>query len=285
MQLIQSRKWSQNGIAAHPPKVLQEAQWFMNNTGREVLLLAHGSRNPEHRAASESLLDGWERYSGMHARLCFLEQCEPLLEDALARAGTRSRMLTILPLLLNASRHLRQDIPNRLVAFRQRHPEIELYLADGLTDAGIVAEALYDRATGIQTDTPSIILLTHGSRQAGAQRHIIHLANMLAARIGAKVHLAFTGYGNPSLGAMLVRRAGKDTIAIVPHFLFPGGWMEQVCTDMAIFRHMHSATELLLAKPLGTHPILLRLLLRQLNSRSFTVFERSRTLFLPAKPG
>lgn len=238
----------------------------MNNAGREVLLLAHGSGNPENRAACEALLDGWKRYSGMHARLCFMEQCDPLLEDALARAGARSRMLTILPLLLNAGRHLRQDIPNRLVAFRRQHPEIELYLADGLTDAGIVAEALYDRVAGIQADAPSIILLTHGSRQADAQRHIIHLANMLAARVGAKVHIAFTGYGSPSLGGMLVRKAGKDMIAIVPHFLFPGDWMQQVCTDMDIFRRMHSATELVLANPLGTHPILLRLLMQQLNS-------------------
>jgi len=232
----------------------------------EVLLLAHGSKSPDYGTACEAFLDSWEQYSGIHARLCFLEQCEPLLEDVLAEAGATSRMLTVLPLLLNAGKHLRQDIPGRLAGFRQQHPETGLHLTDGLTDVGVVAEALYDRVTGIQADVQSIILLTHGSRQNGVQQHIMQLADALAARADTKIQIAFAGYGSPSLEDMLVRQSGKNTVAIVPHFLFPGGWMKQVRADMDAFRRTHSVTELVLAKPLGAHQILLRLLLQQLKS-------------------
>ncbi|MDQ6960592.1 MAG: sirohydrochlorin chelatase [Mariprofundaceae bacterium] len=236
----------------------------MNKAGREVLLLAHGSKSPDYSAACEVFLDGWEQYSGMHSRLGFLEQCEPLLEDVLAEASSRSRMLIVLPLLLNAGKHLRQDIPDRLAGFKQQHPETELHLANGLTDVGVVAETLYDRITGIQADVQSIILLTHGSRQSGVQQHIMQLADTLAERAGTKVHIAFAGYGSPSLEAILAGQTGKETVAIVPHFLFPGGWMKQVCADMDTFRRAHSTTELVLAKYLGAHPLLLRLLLQQM---------------------
>ncbi len=232
--------------------------------GREVLLLAHGSKSPDYAMACEVFLDSWKQYSGMHARLCFLEQCEPLLEDVLADVAAHSRSMAVLPLLLNAGKHLRQDIPERLADFRQQHPETKLYLASGLTNTGVIAAALHDRAAEIQTDVQSTILLTHGSRQSGVQQHIMQLADRLAVRAGTKVHIAFAGYGSPSLEDVLTRQTAKGTVAIVPHFLFPGGWMKQVHVDMDTFRRTHSATEPVLAKHLGTHPLLLQLLLQQL---------------------
>jgi len=232
----------------------------------EVLLLAHGSKSPDYGAACAMFLERWEQYSGTHARLCFLEQCEPLLEDTLAEAAIRSRMLAVLPLLLNAGMHMRQDIPERLADFRQYHPEIELYLADGLTDVGVVAKALYDRATGIRADMPSIILLTHGSRRDDTRKDVECLAVMLALRASVEVDVVFSGYGNPSLKDVLAQRADKDAVVIVPHFLFPGIWQRQTRMDMDALRHVNSTMELTLAKPLGAHPALLRLLRRQLDA-------------------
>jgi len=230
----------------------------------EVLLLAHGSKSPDYSAACAEFLDGWRQYSGIHARLCFLEQCKPLLEDVLDEVAAHSRSVAVLPLLLNAGGHLRQDIPGRLANFGQQHSEMEVHLADGLTNVGIVVEALHDRITGIQADVQSIILLTHGSRQSGVQQHIMQLADTLATRAGTKVHIAFAGYGSPSLEDVLTRQAGKGTVAIVPHFLFPGCWMKQLHANMDTFRHAHPSTELVLAKHLGAHPLLLQLLLQQL---------------------
>lgn len=232
----------------------------------DVLLLAHGSNSPDYGAACAVFLERWEQYSGIHARLCFLEQCEPLLEDALAEAAIRSRALAVLPLLLNAGMHMRQDIPGRLADFRQHHPEIELYLTDGLTDVSVVTEALYDCATGMQADTPSIILLTHGGRRDDTRKDVECLAVMLARRSGAEVDVVFSGYGNPSLKDVLAQRADKDAVTIVPHFLFPGIWQRQIRTDMDTLRHVNPAIELTLAKPLGAHPALLRLLRRQLDA-------------------
>jgi len=232
----------------------------------EVLLLAHGSKSPDYGAACAMFLERWEQYSGIHARLCFLEQCEPLLEDALAEAAVRSRMLAVLPLLLNPGMHMQQDIPERLADFRQRHPEIELHLADGLTDVGVIAEALCDRATGIQAGINTIILLTHGSRQRDTRKNVIRLADMLALRSGAEVDVVFSGHGSPSLKDALAQRVDKDAVVIVPHFLFPGIWQRQVRMDMDVFRRVNPATELMLAKSLEAHPALLRLLRQQLDT-------------------
>lgn len=232
----------------------------------EILLLAHGSKSPAYGVSCTMFLERWEQSSGIHARLCFLEQCEPLLEDALAEAAVRSRMIAVLPLLLNPGMHMQQDIPERLADFGQHHPGIALYLADGLTDVGAVAEALCDRATGIQANMSSIILLTHGSRQNDTRKNAIRLADMLALRSGAEVDVVFSGNGSPSLKDALAQRADKDAVVIVPHFLFPGLWQRQVRTDMDAFRHANPAKELMLAKPLEAHPALLRLLRQQVET-------------------
>jgi len=232
----------------------------------EVLLLAHGSRSPDYAVACKAFLDDWLRYSGTHARFCFLEQCEPLLEDVLKGSAAKFRVVVILPLLLNAGMHLRQDIPDRLAGFRRHHPETDICFTDGLTDEGVIAEALHGRAIEIHANMKSIILLTHGSRQNGIREYVERLADMLAQRAGAEVHLAFSGYGDPIFADVLAQQMGRGHVAIVPHFLFPGGWMQQVQTDMDTFKHAHSGIDLALAKPLGAHPCTLRLLQQQLNS-------------------
>ncbi len=233
---------------------------------REILLLAHGSNDPAYGAACELFLNGWEHYSGMHAQLCFLEQCEPLLESLLNEGLKGVRAVTILPLLLNTGMHLRQDIPDRLGKYIRYHPGMGIHLADGLADARVLADALYDRAAEVYTDKQPIILLTHGSREHGVRQHITRLLDMLATRIDAEVQLAFSGHGSPRLGDVLARQAGGDCVTIIPNFLFPGHWMRQVRVDMDAFSRVRSASEPVLAKPLGAHPHILELLRQQANA-------------------
>jgi len=196
------------------------------SSGTEVLLLAHGSKSPGYSAACGMFLECWEQYSGMHARLCFLEQCEPLLEDTLAAVAAHSRSVAVLPLLL----------------------------------------ILNDRAIEAHADMQSIILLTHGSRQNSVQQHVMQLVDMLAARTGKNITVAFSGYGIPSLEDALKDHAGASPVVVTPHFLFPGGWWKQACADMDTFRRAHSGIELILAKPLGAHLYVLKLLQQQLNT-------------------
>ncbi len=243
---------------------------FMNNANPEVLLLAHGSNNPDYGAACASFLNDWEHYSGTHARLCFLEQCEPLLEGLLDECLADAHSVVVLPLLLNLGMHLRQGIPDRLATYLRHHPEMNIHLADGLADVGVLASALHDRSVEILADIhagrQSIILLTHGSRHKGVRRHITQLLDMLAARVGAEIQLAFSGYGSPRLDDVLARQAGGDCVVIVPNFLFPGDWMKQVRADMDTFSCTHSASKWVLAKPLGAHPRILELLRQQADS-------------------
>jgi len=230
-----------------------------------MLLLAHGSKDSDYGAACASFLDAWNRCSGTHAQLCFLEQCEPLLEDALNRVATYSHSVAVFPLLLNAGMHLQQDIPDRIAQFKQGHPEMDIQLADGLMDTDAIAETLHSRAMEVQMDKPAFILLTHGSRQSGVQKHIMQLATALAERVEAGVSVAFLGHGGLSLEDVFAEQVG-DHVVIVPHFLFPGGWIKQVQAEMEELRHAHPKVELILAKPLCAHPCILRLLQQRLNS-------------------
>ncbi len=103
-----------------------------------VLLLAHGSPDPDWRRPVEQLRARLQRqrpeqvirevYLG-HGDLSLIE-----LVDALACDGHRH--LWILPVFLSpGGRHIKEDIPQRVAQAARRHPELTLELQPGALGA------------------------------------------------------------------------------------------------------------------------------------------------------
>ena len=95
---------------------------------RGIVLLGHGSRDPGWREPMDAVA-GRVRELAPDAQVAcaFLEWQSPDLGGAIDElAGRGSTSVAVLPLFVGLGKHVRDDLPNRLAAARNRHPGLAI---------------------------------------------------------------------------------------------------------------------------------------------------------------
>ena len=100
-----------------------------NNSLPGVILLAHGSREPETEIELRELCRNLaESKKDSRFEIAFLNQ-EPKLDQALDSLVSQGcAQVRILPLLVFTGRHLREDIPNQINELRSKHANVNIEL-------------------------------------------------------------------------------------------------------------------------------------------------------------
>ena len=116
---------------------------------RAVILLDHGSREPEANAQLEALAAlVAARLGGARVATAHLTLAPPTLAEAAAACvGDGAREIVVLPCFLAPGRHVREDLPRLAAALRAAHPGVEVTLAEPLGAHPAVADALAERAS------------------------------------------------------------------------------------------------------------------------------------------
>ncbi len=110
------------------------------NSTKHVILLGHGSRNPNWAATLEQGLESIQpslKEQGVHASLAQMELGSPSLKEAVDAAyKTGARDFTVLPLFFASGKHLEVDIPEQISAIETELNDcsIELKAALGELD-------------------------------------------------------------------------------------------------------------------------------------------------------
>lgn len=100
--------------------------------GRALILVAHGSPDPDWRRPLERIVERLAVELGDAVALAYLAH-PPSVDEAveqLRQAGHR-RILIAAALLSPGGRHVKQDIPAAVEAARVRYPELEIELDPG----------------------------------------------------------------------------------------------------------------------------------------------------------
>ena len=114
-----------------------------------LLLVAHGSRreqsNEEVRLLAEKLRERCgENYPVIHA--AFLEIANPLIPAGLQKCiDAGSSKITVLPYFLNTGRHVAEDIPEIVEAFKQ-NAVVEINIATHLGASEMMLDLLVNVA-------------------------------------------------------------------------------------------------------------------------------------------
>ncbi len=118
-----------------------------------IILLAHGSRDPQWVAPFEQIRAGVEsRKPDCAVALAYLEHSPPdfagAVEDLVARGAT---LIKVVPLFLGPGGHVRRDVPQLIERASAKHPHLKFDVRPFIGDARTVLDAIADYAAARST--------------------------------------------------------------------------------------------------------------------------------------
>jgi len=228
---------------------------------RPALLIAgHGSRDPAAAGEFWALVGLVRRRApDLEVGGGFIELARPSLASAAAAlvdGGVDD--VVVVPLMLLAAGHTKNDIPASIAAARLAHPQVRFrYGRDlgvdprliGLVDGRVGAVV----APGERAET-TVLLVGRGSSDPDANADLCKVARLVhEGRSFPMVEPAFSGITAPGVPQGLARCAalGARRIVAVPYFLFIGVLVQRIARNCAEFEDAHPGVEVRVARHLG----------------------------------
>lgn len=183
-----------------------------------LILVAHGTRNPDGPPAVRSLVRRVaRRLPHVEVVESYVELAEPTFESVMASAQGPS---VVVPLLLSVGYHVEHDLPRS--AGLSGYP-VRLAPPLGPHPLLAVAGAMQLRASGAEPDD-AVVLVVAGSTDPRAAVDARVAGRLLSERWHAPVRVAFlsgAGPGVPEVTEQL-RSEGHRRVAASPYLLAPG---------------------------------------------------------------
>jgi sirohydrochlorin cobaltochelatase len=225
-----------------------------------LLVAGHGSRDPAASQEFDVLLDlVRRRCPGLEVAGGFIELARPSLAAAGASLVERGGGdVVVVPLMLLAAGHTKNDIPASVAALRLAHPGARFRYGRNLgidprllslVDARIGAVV----GAGERAGT-AVLLVGRGSSDPDANGDLCKVARLLhEGRPYPLVEPGFSGITAPRVPEGLARCAalGATRIVAVPYFLFTGVLVRRIAADCAAFGEAHPGVEVRVAAHLG----------------------------------
>src|SRR5271170_4066001 len=205
-----------------------------------VLIAGHGSRDPEGIAEFLTLAGLYRaRRPGVPVEISFLEFARPTIQEGIDRlVQTGVPVIVVLPGVLMAAGHAKNDMASEVRLARQRHPHVDIRMGAALDVQPQLLElcrlryqeTLADQAAADPKDV-LLVLVGRGSNDPDANSNVAKVARFLQEGYptGWTV-LAFSGIAQPLLEDALpvCERLGFRRIVVQPYFLFTGVLLKRI---------------------------------------------------------
>jgi len=246
-------------------------------TKEVVLLVAHGARDPgnEGNREVEEMAELWRgRHPKTEIQVCWIEHAPVLLEQgmdwAAAGLGDAGGRLFVLPLILNAAGHVKNDIPQAIEAARARYPNVEFRYGHHLGTTGQLLKALRFRLHQAMVElampdpcTTGVVLLARGASDIEATGEVAKMAHWIYETTQHDLVLpAFTDVCFPRLEQVVQRldRLDASQIIVLPYYLFTGRLIKRIERQVERLGSQYPNRVIVRADYIGAHEQLLDLL-------------------------
>jgi sirohydrochlorin cobaltochelatase len=234
-----------------------------------ILIVGHGSRDVEGTQEFQELVRLFEERDPARIVECgFLEFAQPVIQEGIDRCVARgAQVVTVLPGMLMAAGHAKNDIPSEVHEARRRYPGVafhygrHLHLHTKIIELCTLkireAEA---QAAALERKDTLLLVVGRGSSDPDANADVQKLARMLWEGMGfGWAAASYIGITTPLLPEALDRcqRMGFARLIVFPFFLFTGRLEKRIRRLTAEFAAQHPTTEFLCTAYLNTHPLLL----------------------------
>jgi sirohydrochlorin cobaltochelatase len=235
-----------------------------------LLIAAHGSRDEAGVEEFRALADAWQaiRPDRLQAE-GFLEFARPTIgqaiDDLAARGASR---VVVVPAMLMAAGHVKNDVPSEVQEARLRHPGVQFHMARALDIHPALLELCHVRyrealaaRAAIPADRTLLLLVGRGTSDPDANANIARVSRFLWEATGAGwASIGFTGVTGPSVDEALAvcRRLGYDRIVVQPYFLFDGVLLKRIRDAVGRHAEADPAVDFAYVPHLRLHPLLLQ---------------------------
>ena len=240
-----------------------------------ILIVGHGSRDREGTHEFRQLVDLFEAQDpGRIVECGFLEFAQPVVQDSVDRCVERgATVVTVLPGMLMAAGHAKNDIPSEIHEAQQRYPHIAWHYGRHLhLHAKIIELCALNIVAAEQAAPPRdrqdtcLLVVGRGSSDPDANADVQKLARLLWEGMGFGWATAcYIGVTTPLLPEALARcyRLGFGRILVFPFFLFTGILEKRIRRLTTEFAAQHPETEFLCANYLDVHPLLVEVFIER----------------------
>lgn len=234
-----------------------------------ILIAGHGSRDVAGTGEFHQLVELFAHRDPSRIVECgFLEFAKPVIQAGIDRCVDRgAHIVTVLPGMLMAAGHAKNDIPSEVHEARKRYPEIAFHYgrhlhlhANILQLCRLKITEVESRAAPIDRQDTLLLVVGRGSSDPDANADVQKLARLLWEGMGFGWAAAcYIGVTTPLLAEALARchRLGFKRIIVFPFFLFTGILEKRIRRQTLAFAAAHPETDFLCADYLNAHPLLL----------------------------
>lgn len=236
-----------------------------------LVIVGHGSRDPAANAELEAFVAAYAaREPGRDVSHGYLELAEPSLGATLHRAAERAESVLVLPLILFAAGHIKNDLPLTLAGARQKFPSVSFLAARPFGVHPLLTAVLAERAESASSSLSAadraktaVLVVGRGSSDPDANGDFCKLVRLFAEGRGfSRVDPAFMGITAPKIDEALESsaRARPERILIVPALLFGGSLLAKLDDQLGRFAARYPWIKTVRAPHLGAHPNLFSLM-------------------------
>ncbi|AFZ67787.1 precorrin-8X methylmutase [Deinococcus peraridilitoris] len=232
-----------------------------------IVLAGHGSRDPDGLRHFETLAALMRQRAGQQVFTHgYLEFASPTIDEAVRENIARgSREIVMVPGVLLAASHAKNDMPSELLALQREYPDVKFHYAAAMDLHPLILELCRERllaAEGtsgrvVRRDETLLVVVGRGTSDPDANSEISKLARMLEEGLGfGASYVCYSGTARPLVqdGLRLAARLGFRRLIVLPYFLFDGVLVKRVYAAADALAQRHPEIEVLRASYLGAHP-------------------------------
>jgi precorrin-8X/cobalt-precorrin-8 methylmutase len=231
-----------------------------------IVLAGHGSRDLEGVRQFEELVEEIRRKaSGRRIDHGFLEFASPTIDEAVKSSiEAGSRKVVVVPALLAAATHAKNDMPGQLNWLKEQFPETDLHFGAVMELHPLLLRLCQQRIIEAEAASTKLlnrsqtclVVVGRGTSDPDANAEIAKLARMLQEGMGfAASFVCYAGTAKPSVadGLRTAVRLGYKRLTVLPYLLFDGILVKRIYAAADAVAKLSSEVEILKANYLGVH--------------------------------
>lgn len=233
-----------------------------------IVIAGHGSRDPDAVREFEALVAlVRERAPQDAVSHGYLEFASPTIAEAVVdNLAAGARQVAVVPGVLLAARHAKNDMPAEMQAVARDYPGIDFHFGAPMSLDPKLLQLAQERIVAAEATSPQtirrsdtcLVVVGRGTTDPDANGEVAKLARMLEEGMGfGSAFVCYSGTAQPLVadGLRSAARLGYARIVVLPFFLFDGVLVKRIYAAADDLREREPGLEVLKAGYFGVHPL------------------------------